>query len=114
MSSPAFVRARLETRREQLTDRLARVRRDLGRAEGPVEKDFADAAIQQENDEVLARLETTTYAELRQTRRALQRLTAGLYGVCQDCGHKIDARRLKAVLDTTTCAACAAAHAQAA
>lgn len=114
MTSPAFIRPLLEERRDQLAERLARVRQDLVRAEGPLDKDSADAAIQQENDEVLNRLEATTYAELRQTRRALQRLKAGLYGVCQDCGAKIDVRRLRAVLDATTCAACAAAHVQAA
>lgn len=114
MTSPAFIRPLLEARRDQLAERLARVRRDLTRAEGPVDQDFVDAATERENDEVLARLEATTYAELRQTRRALQRLTAGLYGICQDCGGRIGARRLRAVLDSTTCVACAAAHVEAA
>jgi RNA polymerase-binding transcription factor DksA len=35
-------------------------------------------------------------AEVRQVQRAIQRLDAGTYGICEDCGRRIAAARLEA------------------
>ena len=42
-----------------------------------------------------------------QVEAAIERLQAGTYGVCQQCGHKIGMERLQAVPYTALCIACA-------
>jgi RNA polymerase-binding transcription factor len=44
--------------------------------------------------------------DLRRTQYALSRTDAGLYGVCDGCGHAIPARRLELNPAQTRCAAC--------
>jgi RNA polymerase-binding transcription factor DksA len=44
--------------------------------------------------------------DLRRTQYALSRADAGLYGVCDGCGHAIPARRLELNPALTRCAAC--------
>lgn len=63
--------------------------------------------------EAVERLATTAaaraiYKSLMETERALQRLSEGSYGVCEECGSKIPAMRLEALPATTRCVACAA------
>lgn len=45
-------------------------------------------------------------AELHQVEEALQRLEAGQYGLCKDCGDAIDPRRLKAEPFALRCVPC--------
>lgn len=44
---------------------------------------------------------------LEQIRKALGRLTAGLYGTCEECSRPIEGERLDAVPYTTLCIGCA-------
>lgn len=44
--------------------------------------------------------------DLRRTQYALSRADAGLYGVCDHCGHTIAARRVQLNPAATRCAAC--------
>lgn len=44
--------------------------------------------------------------DLRRTQYALSRAEAGLYGVCDHCGHAIAARRVQLNPATTRCPAC--------
>ena len=44
---------------------------------------------------------------LEQVEAAIERLQAGTYGVCQQCGHKIGMERLKAVPYAAHCIECA-------
>ena len=97
----------LQARRAELADRLARIRRDRNRVDGPLPQDFADQAQACENDEVLDRLEQSTAADLSQFERAIRHAQAGEYGVCERCGSGIAAGRLLAMPQATTCAACA-------
>lgn len=43
---------------------------------------------------------------LEEIERALQRMDAGVYGICQRCGAEIDFARLKALPQATLCMAC--------
>lgn len=86
---------------------MDRIHRDRTRAGGALEKDFSDAAIQQENDEVLDRLDTATEADLKQVEQALNRLERGLYGLCETCGFPIETERLQALPHAIRCASCA-------
>jgi DnaK suppressor protein len=101
-------RAALLARAAELRDRLQRVRADLQREREPLPRDFADAAMMTENDEVLEAIESTAHAELAHVERALTRLDLGTFGHCENCGAFIGAARLKAVPYATRCAACEA------
>lgn len=103
----AEVRERLARRRKELTDRERRVRRDLTHANDPLVADFADRAIQTQNDEPLQGIGAAARAELEQIDAALARLAAGTYETCAICGEAIDATRLAIVPYARTCTECA-------
>jgi DnaK suppressor protein len=103
------IRRKLEQQKQELMVRAAKVRADITRSSGPLDKDFAEQVVQMENDAVLAGIGEATAAELAQINRALAQLEAGTYGVCSRCGQTIDARRLQALPYSDRCITCAEA-----
>jgi|LNFM01.1.fsa_nt_gb DnaK suppressor protein len=99
---------RLMALREELTERLARVRTHVGHREEAVERDFAEQAVQRENDEVVEQLGVRLDGELAAIDAALARLEAGTYAQCAQCGEPIGAARQAALPMTAVCVACAA------
>jgi DnaK suppressor protein len=91
----------------ELRERVGRVQDDLRRKSTPLPRDAPDAAIVMENDEVLRAIDETARAELMHIDRALERLDAGTYALCERCGKKIDAQRLGVVPYAAHCSACA-------
>ena len=102
------IRAVLLAREAELRDRVRRVEDDLRREVTPLPQDAPDAAVILENDEILQAVEETARGELRQIERALERLEAGTYGVCDECGKRIEEERLRAVSYAVHCRDCAA------
>lgn len=100
------LRARLLARGAELRDRRQRVQADLRREREPLAHDFADAAIQVENDEVLQAIDESARTELASIDAALGRLDAGQLPVCDRCGREIEAARLQAVPHALTCGHC--------
>ncbi|MDQ5951936.1 MAG: Prokaryotic dksA/traR C4-type zinc finger [Patescibacteria group bacterium] len=47
---------------------------------------------------------------VRYLRRALDKLSAGTYGLCDNCGEVIDAERLRVVIAACRCRACQIEH----
>lgn len=103
------IRRKLEQQKQELMTRAAKVRADITRSSGPLDKDFAEQVVQMENDAVLAGIGEATAAELAQINRALAQLEAGTYGVCSSCGQTIDERRLQALPYSDRCITCAEA-----
>ena len=103
------IRRKLEQQKQELMARAAKVRADITRSSGPLDKDFAEQVVQMENDAVLAGIGEATAAELAQINRALAQLDAGTYGVCSHCGRPIDARRLQVLPYSDRCITCAEA-----
>jgi len=103
------IRRKLEQQKQELMVRAAKVRADITRSSGPLDKDFAEQVVQMENDAVLAGIGEATAAELAQINRALAQLDAGSYGFCSHCGKPIDARRLLALPYSDRCITCAEA-----
>ena len=103
------IRRKLEQHKQELLARAAKVRADITRSSGPLDKDFAEQVVQMENDAVLAGIGEATAAELAQINRALAQLDAGTYGMCSHCGRPIDARRLQVLPYSDRCIACAEA-----
>jgi DnaK suppressor protein len=101
------VRRHLVQRRDELTNREIRVQRDLARAAEPLVPDFADRAIQLQNDEPLEAIGAAARDELEKIDAALERLAAGNYETCEICEEPIGATRLAVVPYARTCADCA-------
>lgn len=94
--------------REQLTSERARLRDQLTEM-GHLDFDdgFADTGqVTAERGEVEA-LAASLHETLRDTEEALEKLDAGTYGLCENCGDPITAARLEAVPMARHCIACA-------
>ena len=95
----------LRARRAELTGEIAGIEEAL---EEPVPKDWEDAAVERQGDDVLQALGTHDAAELRRIDAALARIADGSYGICKTCGEDISAERLETLPDTPFCRNCAA------
>ena len=92
---------------EDLDERLAKITDDVKHADEDVEKDFAEQATQNENNEVQDFLGNSARTEMGLIRQALSRIESGEYGVCQVCGEAINIERLKVIPYSTMCVKCA-------
>jgi RNA polymerase-binding transcription factor DksA len=99
-------RERLNALLGMLTRRNAKVESHRKR-EGGLEADFAEQAVVRENDEVLDALSKEGRDQLKVVGEALERLDAGDYAKCADCGGEIGAERMEALPYAVTCIACA-------
>ena len=108
---------RLEANRAALArlassfEQEAGLHRPLGESVGDImthdyeDTDFAQALSDREINDTLVHL----LGENReQVERALDRLNAGQYGVCEDCDEAIDTERLKFRPEATRCVGCQA------
>ncbi len=99
---------RLYALRDELTARLARVHAHAGHRAEAVSQDFAEQAVERENDEVVDALGVRLRGELAAIDAALARVAAGIYDDCADCGEPIGDERRAALPLTAVCASCAA------
>jgi RNA polymerase-binding transcription factor DksA len=100
-------REKLLARGALLTERIQRVKADLRREHEPLPLDPPDAASVRENDDVLLAIEKSAYAEISRIEAALERMEAGTFGLCEECGKEIEAARFVALPDATRCKTCA-------
>lgn len=107
MSEYEAIRRQLEARYAEIESRLCRVSEDVRHAQQPLDADFEEQAIERENDEVLAALDSSLRKELAQIRLTLERMDRGEYGVCEVCGKKIPPQRLAALPHASRCVKCA-------
>jgi len=68
--------------------------------------DVVDAALDSVQDEISSQLAEVESRELAQTEKALERMRAGEYGVCESCGCNIPMARLNALPYATLCIKC--------
>ncbi|MGR9046500.1 MAG: TraR/DksA family transcriptional regulator [Gammaproteobacteria bacterium] len=101
------VRNNLIAMLEELDERLIKITEDVKHSEEPLPKDFAEQAVQTENDEVLDFLGNATRNEIDQVKQAISRIDKGGYGVCERCGEPIRKERLNALPFTRLCIKCA-------
>ena len=73
----------------------------------PHSKDWNDAAIEQEDDQVLEGLGLAGDKEMRRITAALQRIRTRTFGVCTLCDDPIAVARLEAVPEAPLCHKCA-------
>ncbi len=100
----------LVAQRTSLLEQRANLRGGaVGRAEASAEhfgqKEDSSAQLNTERELEFA-LDARESAELNQVQAALDRIAAGSYGVCIDCGTDIPAARLYATPEAERCIAC--------
>lgn len=101
------IKQRLCIMLEELELRLDRITVDVKHSNEPLEKDFAEQATQNENDEVLDYLGNSARTEIALIKQAISRIDNGKYGICENCGESIRKERLDAVPYSTKCIRCA-------
>lgn len=99
------LRRTLTARLTELGEHVARIEEEQRR---PLDDDFAEQAIDREDDQPLDAIEHSALAEIAATRLALARLDAGTYGICTACGNAILPARLEAMPSAALCIDCAA------
>ncbi len=108
-ASTVDFRSLLQAERSELIERLA----ELGSGEGhdlTYDPNFADTSqVTAERGEAEA-LAASLKETLAEVERALDKLTKGSYGICEDCGAPIAEARLEAKPAARYCIACAAKH----
>ena len=97
-------RSALVARRDEIMSELLKIEDQL---DDPSDKDWEEAAIEAQDDEVLESLGQAGKAELRRIEAALVRIEQDEYGICVKCGAEIEERRLDLLPDTPFCAKCA-------
>ena len=100
-------RSALMARLAELDGRLHAIEAEL---DSEHSKDWEDAAIEKEGEEVLEQLGNAGQTEIRRIQAALQRIREGGFGYCAQCGDEVSQDRLSAVPDTPFCQGCAAKH----
>ena len=106
MHENRMIKQRLSDRRTELARRLGRINQDVRHAKKPLEADFAEQAVERENDEVLDALGESLRAELALIEVAISRIERGEYGICERCGQSIPVARLEALPNASRCVAC--------
>jgi len=101
------IREQLHDRLRALEQRLGRIATDRRHEATPLERDFAEQAVQRENDEVLDALDESGRREFDELQQALGRMEAGSYGICEECEEPISDARLRVLLTATRCVECA-------
>ena len=101
------VRSNLIAMLEELNLRLARITNNVKHSEMPSEKDFAEQATQNENNEVMDYLGNSARTEIEMIKQAITRIDHGQYGICQVCGEPISRERLEALPYSNMCIKCA-------
>jgi len=94
----------LEDRLAELNGRLHQIESDL---DAPAPQDDEERATEREGDEVLEDLGNIGLAEIKMIEAALDRIEAGTYGVCVECGEDISTERLDVLPHTPRCRDCA-------
>jgi DnaK suppressor protein len=112
-----WTEAELARVHDQLAAEAAELRADIGKAESDIADRLSDAVGDAGDDQ--ADVGAKTYERehelalalnsrelLAQTERALARITADTYGICESCGEPIGKARLQAFPRATLCVTC--------
>ncbi len=104
MSELQEIKTKFEARLRELDDRAHEIDDELSE---PGDDDWAESAVESENDEVLEKVGNMAVIEIQKIKAALSKIDAGTYGICERCDKKIAPKRLEALPYATTCIDCA-------
>ncbi len=105
MQDEEYFKQKLLNLKQKVSDRISKIDKDI-RHEG-MSADWGEQALERENDEVLESLGNASEVELNKIKHALQRIEAGEYFNCSECGAEIPAARLELLPFSTLCVNCA-------
>ncbi len=92
---------------EKLNEMKARLAQVEDALDDPMPKVSEEAALEREDDEVLEEVGHAAAREKAMIVAALERIVAGEYGTCAQCGEHISEARLDVLPYTPVCAKCA-------
>lgn len=98
------LKIKLELKRDELQDRLNRIRQSKRKEH---DKDWAEQASERENDDVVDTLGENIIKELEQIESSLKRMFKNEYNICASCQDIIREERLFALPYTSLCIKCA-------
>jgi len=101
------IKESLIRRQQKLELRVTAINDDVSHKQQPLSADWAEQAVERENEEVLEALGNASLDELRDIKHALQRIEIGIYLDCNRCGESINKERLKLLKSTDLCRNCA-------
>ncbi len=101
------VREELEELKANAMERKEKLARHVEHREEPLSQDFAEQAVEMENDETMVALADEMNAVIHDATRALQKLDDGTYGQCEECGENISEERLAVLPAAALCIDCA-------
>ncbi len=104
---PQGVRERLLQMLDSALQRQSRLAEHVEHRQQPLPADFAEQAVELENEETMVQLAAQMNEEVAAVKFALQRLDDGTYDTCVHCQSEIDSGRLQALPATTSCIRCA-------
>lgn len=96
----------LLSKQEELISRLERLKNESSRADNPISADFEEQAVEREGEEVVEEVKRVAATELHDIKIAIERLEAGTYGICGECGDPIPVARLKILPMAMYCTDC--------
>jgi DnaK suppressor protein len=97
------MRSELESKRNILQERVAKLMADKTRQGGALNADSSEQAVEIQNDEVIDALTDAERKELSDIEIALKKIENGTYGICEVSGEEIEEKRLRAVPYAKTC-----------
>lgn len=107
MRDLSTIAASLRVRRAELLQRVNVLEMAVRHDQEALDDDFAEQAVQRQNDEVLSALDENCVAELRRINEALRRLDEGHFGICVACNNEIPIERLEVLPFAERCIDCA-------
>ena len=90
-----------------LLKRIEEVTNDVRHKDRPLDPDFAEQAVERENEEVMDAIGHASRREVAAIDHALAQIKSGDYGVCVGCGKQIPEARLEVLPYSTRCVDCA-------
>lgn len=101
------IKQQLIQRQNELESRVTAINDNVSHKKQPLSSDWAEQAVERENEEVLEALGNASLDEISNIKRALQRIEQGTYFECARCGVTINIERLKLLNSTDHCTKCA-------
>lgn len=106
----AEAKAALLALKQELASRVERTHKRIHGREERVSANFAEQSVEMESQQLVLSLDADGRRELREIDTALERIEAGTYGECTQCGKQIAEARLRALPYAALCIDCAKAQ----
>jgi DnaK suppressor protein len=96
----------LLSQKEEMVKQIKALHDDKSRKGGALSADWPEQAVEMENDEVVDALSDQDSQKLKLINVALDKIEAGNFGSCAECGEEIESRRLQSVPYAQMCMNC--------